>query len=70
MSPVHLKSWVHQLHVPSGHNMRVGMSHMVHDERFWPVVVALAVIGLFITIIVIAAIYGTDDPGFIPIYYY
>jgi hypothetical protein len=38
--------------------MTLKLEHMVHDERFWPIVIMLAVIVSFVFLAVWAGIYG------------
>ena len=38
------------------------LSRIVHDERFWPAVVAIALLGTFIGLVIWAGIYGQANP--------
>ena len=55
------KKLVHHIHMPSRHETAVWMGHVVHDERFWPMVVAAILLAAFIAIAIWAQIYG--EPG-------
>ena len=61
-----VKKWVHTAHLDSGHDMGLWMRQVTHDERFWPIIVALAVMGLFVGIIIWAIIYGESNPNIEP----
>ena len=56
-----MKNWVHHMHMPNMHNMSVHCSHIIHDERFWPIVV----VGLLLAAFIGLAIWGilTGQPG-------
>lgn len=58
MYSVPIKKWVHHIHMPDRHNLALQMSHLVHDERFWPIVVAIALMAAFIAIAVWAGLTG------------
>lgn len=57
-----LKEWAHHVHVPSRANMALRISHMTHDERFWPIMVAIALMAAFIAIAIWAGMTG-GAPG-------
>lgn len=62
MYTVPLKKWVHQVHLPSRVSMASSISHMTHDERFWPIMVAIALMTAFIAIAIWAGMTG-GSPG-------
>lgn len=48
--------------------MRIGMGHMVHDERFWALVVAVGIIAILIAIAIWVGLTGEGTgPDFLPI---
>ena len=52
MQNAHLPQWAH-FHKPDWHQMRLQMSHLFHDPRFWA---ATILILLFLAMIVVAII--------------
>ncbi len=67
MYALNLKNW---WHAHRTHNQDTWVGRMVHDERFWPGVFAVALIGLFIGLIIWAGLYGETHPESIPNYPY
>ncbi len=61
MRSVHLKERVSHMHIPYIHGMSVGLSHMYHDRRFWPVV-AIAVLTVLFVLLIIMGIMGQGEP--------
>ena len=61
MRSIHLKERVSHMHMPHMHGMSVGLSHMYHDRRFWPVV-AIAVLTVLFVLLVIMGIMGQGEP--------
>lgn len=53
-----MRKWVGHMHVPGRHGIAVSLSHMVQDERFWPIVAAGAVLLLLITMVIWAGVSG------------
>ena len=53
-----LKNWIHRVHMPSRDTLALRMSHIVHDERFWPIMVAIALMATFIAIAIWAGMTG------------
>ena len=47
-----MKNWRHYVHMPSGHNAALRMSHMVHDERFWVIAALAILLGSIVTLAV------------------
>ena len=43
---------------------------MAHDERFWPGVFAVVLIGTFVGLIIWAGLYGEAHPEAVPTYPY
>jgi hypothetical protein len=65
-----ITKWSHQMHVPSRHDMVVGLDHMVHNERFWGIVGLLAIVAVLVALIMLAEP-GAGPPGdTTPIYPY
>ncbi len=54
MYPITVKNWFQH----GGHNVEVRFEHMVHDERFWPIVVTLALLALLLGIAIWAGLTG------------
>ena len=53
-----VKKWFHHIHMPNRHDAVLRIEHIVHDERFWPLVALLAFITLLILLVILA---GTDS---------
>ncbi len=58
------------MHIPKRHDMAIRMDHMVHDERFWAIMGAAILLGLLITLAVLAATSGNQLPIVTPGYPY
>jgi hypothetical protein len=52
------------MHVPDRHIMALKIEHIVHDERFWPIVIMLGVLTALVVLVIWAGIYGetTAEP--------
>ncbi len=70
MYHIPVKNWMHHVHIPKRHDMAIRMDHMVHDERFWAVMGAAILLGLLITLAVLAATSGNQLPIVTPGYPY
>ncbi len=70
MYHIPVKNWMHRVHIPKRHDMAIRMDHMVHDERFWAVMGAVILLGLLITLAVLAASSGNQSPVVTPGYPY
>lgn len=68
MYTLRMKEWFHYVHMPSTHDMSLKFGRIVHDERFWPIVVAIGLIAVFIALVIWAGLYGRTGPGEIPMY--
>ena len=56
-----VKQWFSHIHMPDRHSLAVKMDHLFHDERFWALVVAIALIAAFIGLVIWAGLHG--EPG-------
>ena len=65
MYALSMKKWFHRREGPRT-LLKVRASHMVHDERFWPVLVAFAVLLLLIAFGILAGIYGEPIAEIVP----
>ena len=54
MYHIPINRWVHSIHMPHSHDIGLRMGHVVHDERFWPIMAMV----IFLAIIVFLAILG------------
>ena len=63
-----LTHWYTQFHMPKRHDMAVRMDHMVHDERFWPIVIAMFLIIAFITLALWVGLAGETNKEILPTY--
>ncbi len=61
-----LKRWVSHIHMPRGH-LGVRMDHLVHDDRFWAMVVIAALLIAFAAIVIWAGTTIESTPGTQPI---
>ncbi len=68
MYHIPVKNWMHHVHIPRRHDMVIRMDHMVHDERFWAVMGAAILLGVLITLAVLAATSGNQPPIVTPGY--
>ncbi len=66
MKTATFKNLVQHIHMPSRHKTAVWMGHMVHDERFWPMVVAAILLAAFIAIAIWAQMYGETGQAISP----
>lgn len=57
-----VKKWVHHMHVPSGHNVAVHLDHLIHDERFWPILLAVGFTVFLLVLFILLGIYGDWSP--------
>ena len=57
-----------RFHTPSRHNMTVRLDHMVHDERFWPIVIALLLIIAFVALALWVGLGGQTNEEMFPTY--
>ncbi len=70
-----VKKWIDHMHMPSGHNVAVGLDHLIHDERFWPILLAVGFTVFLLVLFILLGIYGdwspteTDLPPFLPYRY-
>ena len=49
------------MHMPHMHDVSIGLGHIYHDRRFWPVV-AIAVLTVLFALLVIMGIMGQGEP--------
>jgi len=54
MHPAPIRKWFGH----SEHNVAVRFEHMVHDERFWPIVVTLLLLAILVGIAIWAGLTG------------
>ena len=66
MYTLSMKKWFHRRQEPKTQAMRARLSHIVHDERFWPVVVAVAVLLVLVIFGILAGIYGEPQSEMTP----
>jgi hypothetical protein len=59
---LHSKHVEEHEHAERLHNVGTWLSRMVHDERFWPAVVAIVLLGTFIGLVIWAGFYGQANP--------
>ncbi len=57
-----------RFHMPSRHDMAVRLDHMVHDERFWPIVIAMFLIIAFVALALWVGLAGQTNEDIIPVY--
>lgn len=57
-----LKKWVHNIHMPHRHDMALRWGLMVHNERFWAILILVAVLGLLVFFTIWAGISGEFNP--------
>ena len=50
------------------HTLAIKVEHMVNDERFWPSVLAVVLVGLFVGLLIWAGLYGEASPNQLPAY--
>jgi len=62
MFTLHAKHIEGHEHVEHLHNFGMWISRIVHDERFWPAVVAIVLLGIFIGLVIWAGFYGQANP--------
>ena len=62
MYTLHVKEWWEHKQFERLHRFEMWLSRIVHDERFWPAVVAIALLGTFIGLVIWAGIYGEANP--------
>lgn len=61
-----IKSRISHLHMPNRHSMALHARHLVHDSRFWVVVIGGALIALFILFTIWAGASGSLERPLIP----
>lgn len=49
-----VKKWLHHIHMPNRHSTALQIEHIVHDERFWPLVAVLT----FVMLLIVLAIWA------------
>ena len=57
MHPAPIRKWFGH----SEHNVAVRFEHMVHDERFWPIVVTIALLAILVGIAIWAGLTGGGE---------
>lgn len=67
MYTLQTKRWFGHFH---WHDVNIGLNHVVHDERFWPMVVGVVLIAAFIALVIWAGMYGEASPEDLPTYPY
>ena len=50
MYTLHIKKWFDFRHLPGGHKMALWIERVVGDERFWPIVIAIAMLAVLTAI--------------------
>ncbi len=65
-----LKHWSHEIHVPAMHDCGVWMKRVVKSERFWAIAALVVLIGILITLAIIAQQGGFEGTETIPQGYY
>ena len=53
-----IKNWFTHYHIPNRHSMAIGAKHMVHDVRFWIVLIGIAVMIALIALIILTGSTG------------
>ena len=59
MHPAPIRRWFEHFH--GGHNVAVRLEHMVHDERFWPIVVTIVLLAILIGVAIWAGLSGGGE---------
>ena len=57
-----LKHWSHEIHVPGVHDYGVWMRQVVRSERFWAITALVVLVGILITLAIIAGQGGLGGP--------
>ena len=59
MTSRNMKNLMHkEMHFPSRHQIALRMDHVIHQENFWATVLAIILIGIFVGIVIWAALSG------------
>ncbi len=56
------KKWMHQAHIPNRHSMAMHTNHLLHDSRFWAVLIFTALLLLLIIMAILFGGSGTTRP--------
>ena len=56
----------HHMHLMNRHDMALRMDHMIHDERFLPLLIAAILLGAFIAVIIWVMLTGGTPNTQIP----
>ena len=62
MYTLHIKHAKEYEHNERLNSFGMWLSRIVHDERFWPAVVAIALLGTFVGLVIWAGMYGEANP--------
>jgi len=68
MLSLHIKHAQEHGYAERMHNFGTQTSRIVHDERFWPAIVAIALLGTFVGLVIWAGFYGEAHPEALPSY--
>jgi len=68
MFTIHAKHVEEHEYAERLHNFGMWVSRITHDERFWPAVVAIALLGTFIGLVIWAGYYGQTNPDSLKTY--
>ena len=63
-----VKNWTHHMHMPKRRDMVIKMDHLFHDQRFWAVVGATALMAVLVILAIFANNSGNQAPIITPMY--
>jgi hypothetical protein len=66
MYTLQMKKWFHLAHLPDRHRLITWAEDAVHDERFWPIVIASSLIVILIAFFVWAGLSGDFNVDNVP----
>ena len=68
MKAPRLKEYMSHYHMPTRHDVAIRWDHMIHDERFWPIMLALLLILAFVAIAIWAGMTAESEVEVVPTY--
>ncbi|MHC4123533.1 MAG: hypothetical protein ACYSSI_08175 [Planctomycetota bacterium] len=57
---------LHHIHMPTRGNAALKIDHLVHDERFWALLVGIALIAGFVILVILISLYAESNPDSMP----
>lgn len=67
------KKIFYHFHMPHKGSTVLKMEHLLHDERFWALLVGIALITGFVVLVILMSLYGESSPDStteMPTYFY